>query len=128
MAERPTRLTKEAIRRAKNLRRAMPLAERLLWNALQENHRQQPFHFRRQHPLPPYIVDFACIKAGLVVEIDGPSHDNRLTEDAHRDALLGERDYAVLRFSNEEVLSNLEGVVETILKETLVRLQKKDLL
>jgi len=71
--------------------------------------------FRRQHPLHPFIVDFVHLKAKLVIEIDGFSHDLRQAYDARRDSFLSKQGFKVLRFANEEILKNTEGVVETIL-------------
>jgi primosomal protein N' (replication factor Y) len=78
-------------KRAKALRKQSPKTERLLWNALSALRKETKLHFRRQHPLPPYIADFACIKAGLIVELDGMSHDARQIYDAKRDAILRDR-------------------------------------
>ncbi|PQV63045.1 Protein of unknown function (DUF559) [Abditibacterium utsteinense] len=58
------------------------------------------FHFRRQHPIGPFIADFACIKAKLIIELDGNSHDNRQDYDANRDFVLREWGWKTLRFPN----------------------------
>ncbi len=76
------------------------------------------FRFRRQHPIGPYVVDFVCLEAHLVIEVDGPTHENP-SRDQQRDQNLASRGYATLRFWNEDVYDNLEGVIETIL-DTLV--------
>jgi len=65
-------------------------------------------------PVGPYIVDFLCRSARLVVELDGISHDGRLEMDARRDAYLEQNGYHVVRFSNEQVFDNLEGVIAVI--------------
>jgi very-short-patch-repair endonuclease len=103
------------VRRAKKLRQESPLAERLLWEALRASAKAWGLRFRRQHPIHPYIVDFICLKAHLVIEIDGPSHDIRLAQDEQRDACLKKLGYKVMRFSNEDVRGNLENVVAAIL-------------
>lgn len=103
------------IDRAKSLRKIGTLAERLLWNALTGMRQETKLKFRRQHPLHPYIADFACIKAKLIVELDGISHDARPVYDKERDAVLRRRGWRILRFANDDVLNNLEGVVLTIL-------------
>src|SRR5580704_13664124 len=88
---------------AKILRKQSPRTEHILWKALGELRKQTGLHFRRQHPLPPYFADFACIKAKLVVELDGMSHDARQNHDAQRDAELRNRGWRVLRITNEEI-------------------------
>lgn len=98
-------------RRARRLRIAATDAERCLWGALRRA--QLGWEFRRQHPIPPYIVDFACIAARLVIEVDGGQHGGRA--DQSRDAFLQRGGWRVLRFWNNDVLQNREGVVETIL-------------
>jgi len=106
--------TNQDHKRARLLRKRSTLVERLLWNALLPL--KQQIKFRRQHPLHPYIADFACPSAKLIIEIDGESHDTRLGYDAERDADLRKRGWTIIRFSNEDVLTNLEGVVETVLQ------------
>ncbi len=76
--------------------------------------------FRRQCAIGPYIVDFACLEAKLVVEIDGPSHDRRIDYDAMRTRFLEARGYLVLRFGMQDVSENLVGVLEAI-HETAVK-------
>jgi very-short-patch-repair endonuclease len=102
------------IDRARKLRKQSPKAERLLWNALSAIRKQTKLKFRRQHPLQPYIADFACIEARLIIELDGPSHDRRAVYDAKREIELRSRGWTVLRFSNDQVENNLNGVVLTI--------------
>ena len=68
--------------------------------------------FVRQHPIGPYIADFACRSLKLVIELDGSQHGG--DSDRRRDAFMAVRGYAVLRFWNPDVLSNMDGVVETI--------------
>jgi very-short-patch-repair endonuclease len=111
-------VTEQQRSRAKYLRRAMTRAEILLWRYLKA-HRLDGLAFRRQTPMGPYMVDFVCHSARLVVELDGETHDfdARQQHDAIRDAWLASRGYHVLRFTNEEVLSALEGVL-TVIRET----------
>jgi len=98
--------------RARELRRDMTLAERKLWQALKT--RQLDGHrFRRQHPLGPYIADFACLEAGIVVEVDGGQH-HASEQDGRRDRYLQGIGFRVLRFWNNDVLANLEGVCTVI--------------
>jgi len=101
--------------RAKQLRQTMTRAETLLWRYLKAN-RIDGLGFRRQTPIRNYIVDFACMSAKLIIELDGESHDfmERQQADRSRDAFFNAEGFAVLRFTNEQVMSSLEGVVETI--------------
>lgn len=100
---------------AKRLRRELTPAERRLWHVLKA-HRFSGLHFRRQVPMGPYIVDFVCHEAKVVVEVDGSQHgfDRHLDSDRARDAWLAERGYKVLRFWNHEVLTQSEIVLDTI--------------
>src|ERR1700704_2548405 len=102
---------------AKALRRRMTRAETLLWRYLKANH-LEGLSFRRQTPLGPYIVDFVCHAAQVVIEIDGETHDFEAQQrrDSARDEWLASRGYVVQRFTNQDVLSNLEGVLLSILE------------
>jgi very-short-patch-repair endonuclease len=95
----------------------MTRAETLLWRYLKAGH-LNGLAFRRQAPMGGYIVDFVCHAARLVVEVDGETHDfeERLRGDQHRDAWLASRRFVVQRFTNDEVLKNLEGVL-TVIRE-----------
>jgi len=101
--------------RARQLRRAMTPAEMKLWRYLR--HGELGMQFRRQHAVGSYIVDFFCAKAKLVVEVDGDSHGD-LAEaeyDSERTRWLSEqKHYRVIRFWNDEVLSETEAVVARI--------------
>ncbi len=101
------------VARARALRQGATIAERLLWAELR-NHVLAGCHFRRQAPLGPFIVDFVCHSEGLVIEVDGSQHVERQTEDGRRTTWLAGRGFRVLRFANDEVLTNLDGVVEAI--------------
>ncbi|MGA9092077.1 MAG: endonuclease domain-containing protein [Bradyrhizobium sp.] len=98
--------------RAKRLRRTMTRAENLLWRHLKA-HRLARLGFRRQSPIGNYIADFVAHSRKLIVEVDGESHDfeSRLRHDSRRDEWLSSRGYRVLRFTNDDVMKNLEGVV-----------------
>lgn len=101
---------------AKQLRKKLTDAERILWSRL----RQQSLHgrkFRRQHPIGPYIADFACIQLWLVVEVDGATHgtDSEIAHDIRRDAYMRSLGWMVLRIINEDVYKNLDNVLERIL-------------
>jgi very-short-patch-repair endonuclease len=94
--------------RARQLRRDQTDAERLLWQRLRSR-QLSGFKFRRQVPMGPYIVDFLCREVRLVVEVDGGQHNEE--RDAERTAMLERAGLRVVRFWNNEVLENLEGVL-----------------
>jgi very-short-patch-repair endonuclease len=98
---------------ARKLRHEMTDAERRLWSRLRGHH--TGIHFRRQAPLERYVLDFVCFQARLVIEVDGGQHAES-EADKLRDAWLKEKGFRVLRFWNNEVLENIEGVLETIMK------------
>jgi very-short-patch-repair endonuclease len=97
---------------ARSMRRAPTPAERKLWQGLRK-HQVVRLKFRRQVPRGPYIIDFYCPSARLVVEVDGVLHVDA-SGDAVRDAWMSEHKIHVVRFSNSEVLANLEGILVTI--------------
>ena len=100
------------IRRARELRQDRPEAEALLWSRLRA---QQLGHkFRRQHPIGPFIADFACVPAMLVIEIDGKSHRDRQAEDEERTKSLDRLGWRVVRYTNLDVLNKLDAVVSDI--------------
>ncbi len=107
------RTSVEIQERARELRQRMTPAEQRLWQVLRRKGLAGR-KFRRQHPLGPFIADFYCAPARLVVEIDGPIHQDRKEQDQARAAYLQELGYRVLRFSNDEVQEDLEAVVQTI--------------
>ena len=100
--------------RARDLRRNSTDAERLLWKHLR-NRGLAGLKFRRQVPVDRYIADFLCESAGIVVEVDGGQHASNTLSDARRELVLTECGYLVLRFWNNDVLGNIEGVLTTIL-------------
>ena len=102
--------------RARSLRREATVPERRLWNLLRDR-RLGRFKFRRQHTVGPFIVDFYCAAASLVIEVDGRSHDGRAEKDQARQIYL-ERSVGlrVLRIGNDEVLSDPESVLLTVLR------------
>jgi very-short-patch-repair endonuclease len=110
---------REQIAFARGLRREPTAGERRFWTLL-EPWRANGWHWRRQAPVGPYVVDFVCKRIGLVVEIDGDSHYTEAGQrhDARRTAYLGERGYSVLRFSNEDALTaDLYEVMREVLGE-----------
>ena len=100
--------------RERALRHDQTDAERHLWQALR-NRRLEGFRFRRQHRIGPYYADFACTEASVVVELDGSQHLQQHEHDALRTACLQQRGYRVLRFWNDDVLRDLNGVCDTII-------------
>jgi very-short-patch-repair endonuclease len=103
--------------RARSLRRDMTDAEKSIWRVLRL-HQIDGHRFRRQVPLGRYIADFVCHDARLIIEIDGGQHQESAPQEAERTRFLQDQGYRVLRFWNNEVLSNLEGLRATI-AETL---------
>ncbi|HEV2608889.1 MAG TPA: endonuclease domain-containing protein [Noviherbaspirillum sp.] len=98
---------------ARTLRTNLTLAEQRLWNAL----RSKQLHghrFRRQHPIHPYIADFACIEKMLVIELDGGQHQERIQYDENRTAFMQTQGWQVLRFWNNDVSQNFDGVLAII--------------
>ena len=98
---------------ARQLRRQQTDAERLLWSRLR-GHRFLSLQFRRQHPLAPYVLDFYCAELALAVELDGGQHADAQAHGQQRTDFLAARGLTVLRFWNNEVMSNLEGVLEQL--------------
>ncbi len=103
------RVGREAVGFARGLRGRMTPAEVVLWGGLRQG--VLGVRFRRQHPVVPYTLDFACLALQLGVEVDGETHAGG---DAGRDAVLAGLGWRVVRFSNAEVLGNLAGVLERI--------------
>ncbi len=103
--------------RARALRAAQTEVERRLWQRLR-NRQLNGAKFRRQHPIGPYIADFFCLDARLVIELDGSQHGEESAQhvDQRRTEYLENEGYRVLRFWNEEVMDNIDGVLEEIAK------------
>jgi very-short-patch-repair endonuclease len=101
------------VRTARRLRRDQTGAERTLWFRLRDR-RLNGLKFRRQTPIGSYVVDFCCESARLIIELDGGHHAVQAQQDAARTAALEAFGYVVLRFWNNDVLSNLDGVIDTI--------------
>jgi 5-methyltetrahydrofolate--homocysteine methyltransferase len=99
-------------------------AEIALWKLLRKK-RVGGFRFRFQHKIGPFIADFYCPAANLVIEVDGPIHQSRKKYDANRTAWLESIGLKVIRFSNEEVLTQPEKVKPAILKELLLQAASK---
>jgi very-short-patch-repair endonuclease len=100
-------------RKAKQLRRNSTDAERNLWSNIR-NRQLEGWKFRRQLPVGQYIVDFACAELRLIVEIDGGQHAEQINYDLNRTNFLQSKGYQVIRYWNNEVLGNIEGVLEAL--------------
>jgi very-short-patch-repair endonuclease len=108
-------LASDAIGRARRLRRSMTDAERILWRALRETFSE--WHWRKQIPLGPYFADFASHSAKLIVELDGGQHASATRYDAVRTSFLETEGFRVIRFWNNDVMSNINGVLQRIAEE-----------
>src|SRR4051794_9962476 len=108
-------LRPDATQRARALRRKMTDAERALWRALREA--LPECHWRKQVPLGPYFADFASHSAKLIIEVDGGQHATTIDADAERTRVLEAPGFRLLRFWNNDVLSNTDGVLERVAKE-----------
>lgn len=109
-------MNRKTIIHARKLRKTMTDAERKLWHILRRRYLEN-CRFRKQVPLGPYIVDFLCHETRLIIEIDGGQHADQTEYDNQRTQWLEKQGYRVLRFWNNEVLTNLHGVAEVILRE-----------
>lgn len=101
------RVAKEKLQHARELRRDMTPAEKILWREIRDN--KLGVHFRRQQIIAGFIVDFYCHKSGLVIELDGGIHQEGEQKelDANRDKVLGKMGLRIVRFKNEGVLKDL---------------------
>ena len=108
-------------KRARELRSNLTDAERCLWQSLK---RRQivGVKFRRQQPIGPFVVDFVCFDPRVVVEVDGGQHAEQLHGDEQRTRWLEAQGYRVLRFWNNDVLGNADGVVERIVEAVRLRI------
>jgi very-short-patch-repair endonuclease len=103
----------DKVDRARRLRRETTDAERLLWEHSRAR-QLRGFKFRRQMWLSGYIADFACVEAKLIVEAEGGQHAAQQSYDDHRTGIFAGEGYRVLRFWNNDILNNPEGVLQTI--------------
>jgi very-short-patch-repair endonuclease len=113
------------LKAARELRSAMTDAEQLLWSCLRRK-QLGGFRFRRQHPFERYVLDFYCCEAKLAIELDGGQHNDPSTKeyDDQRTAFLNKQGIQVVRFWNNDVLSNLEGVLESIYGVLQLRVER----
>jgi very-short-patch-repair endonuclease len=110
---RSIRIRPQTTQNARRLRSAMTDAERRLWHSLRVRQIDGQ-KFRRQYPLGRYIVDFVCLERRLIVEVDGGQHSERQVEDTIRSQWLRNKGFRVVRFWNNEIMSNLDGVTTVI--------------
>ncbi|MFI0429920.1 leucine--tRNA ligase [Mariniflexile sp. HMF6888] len=103
------------LKHAKDMRANPTLAEAALWEQLRNKNLDAKF--RQQHLIGDYIVDFVCLDKKLIIEVDGEIHDSQIEEDAERTEILENNYFKVIRFKNEDVLGNIEGVLKTIKEE-----------
>jgi len=107
-------VTRRTSPNARKLRRNSTDAEIAFWSRVR-NRQLGGYKFRRQVSIGPYIVDFLCLEVGLVVELDGGQHGPDV--DAHRTVFLKAKNFHVIRFWNNDVLLNMEGVLSVVLGE-----------
>ena len=98
---------------AKNLRKQQTFVENILWRRL-KSRQIEGTKFRRQQPIGDFIVDFVSFEKNLIIELDGGQHAIEKDKDQRRDQYLSERGFEVLRFWNNDVIENIDGVMETI--------------
>ena len=105
---------------AVNNRRPMTLAEERLWEELRGN--KLGVHFRRQHVIGMYIADFVSLKNFLVIEVDGEYHQTleQQQKDQYRTDYLQQKGYRVIRFTNQQILTDIESVMSKIIKSLIV--------
>lgn len=103
------------ISKARSLRLHSTEAEKFIWSKIR-NRQPGNLKFKRQFPIPPYIVDFCCLETKLIIEVDGGQHTPEA--DFERTRFLESQGYKIVRFWNNDVLNNIEGVVSEILKHT----------
>jgi len=99
--------------KARSLRQNQTDVEHLLWQKLR-NRQVLKFKFRRQFPIVPFMVDFCRLELKLIIELDGSQHFEQATYDEERSFYLAQRGFKVIRFWNNEVIENSEGVLERI--------------
>jgi len=119
--------TARTLQLAGTLRRAMTEAERMLWKKLRDR-QLNGFRFQRQHPVNEFVVDFFCYEAMLVIEVDGSVHTDsyQIERDTERTRILNRFGIRVIRFTNAEVETEIEKVIDRI-RENLLPNNEKDL-
>ena len=108
------RISSKVTNNVRALRKNMTDVEQQLWYKIRSRQLQN-FRFRRQHPIGQYIVDFICLEKKLIIELDGSQHaEDQKKYDSIRDLWLTQQGFKVLRFWNNDVLNNMDGVLITI--------------
>ena len=110
------RVSAKQLEGAKELRREMTPAEKILWKQVKAN-KLHGLHFRRQQVIHGYFADFYCHQHELIVEVDGPIHDLQRENDVEREDYLKALGFRIIRFTNEEVTKDLNGVLQKIVEE-----------
>ncbi|HYW10047.1 MAG TPA: DUF559 domain-containing protein [Longimicrobium sp.] len=109
-SRRVRKTSQEVEQAAREMRRESTPAEAMLWEGLRAR-RLSGFHFRRQHAIGRFVLDFYCAAKRVCVEVDGSIHETQRERDAERDAVLASYSIEVLRIPNEDVLSNIASVL-----------------
>ena len=100
-------------KRARNLRVNSTEVEKKLWHHLRNN-QLNGYKFRRQYPIGNYIADFVCVSLKLIIELDGGQHADQQIYDKKREQYLEKQGYKVIRFWNNDVIENLDGILEAL--------------
>ncbi|KAA0272641.1 MAG: endonuclease domain-containing protein [Chloroflexi bacterium] len=108
----PKRAAPKSYEKARKLRKELTPAERKLWAHIRND--QLGVNFRRQHAIGDFIPDFVCIKKKLIVELDGGQHAEQAEYDADRTRFLESHGYKVIRFWNNDVMNDINGVIRNI--------------
>lgn len=111
------RVSAKQVENAKQLRREMTPAEKLLWKEVKAS-KLNGLHFRRQQIIHGYLADFYCHQHELIVEVDGGIHELQKEYDAEREKHLNSLGLRIIRFTNEEITKNLKGVLQKIIEES----------
>ena len=111
-------MTSILTKNARKLRKDSTRAESLLWSKLRAK-QIAGIKFRRQQPIGNYIVDFVSFEKKIIIELDGGQHAKAKKKDSKRDKFLSENGFTVLRFWNNDIFSNLDGVLEVISKKSI---------
>lgn len=107
------KVSPEKVKRSKELRKNMTPAEKVLWEHLRAK-RFNGLKFRRQQIIDGFIIDFYCHSVGLVIEVDGEIHDTQQEYDRHREIIFSTKGLRIIRFTNEQVINNIEAVLKAI--------------
>ena len=107
------KVSPKKIKRAKELRKDMTPAEKILWEHLRAK-RFNGLKFRRQQIIAGFIVDFYCHSLGLIIEVDGKIHDKQKEKDLEREAILKAQGFQIVRFTNQQVIEDIEAVLKAI--------------